>query len=622
MRVLMRVAGSLALLGWLAMRIEWAKLAAAFTQLDWGLWLAGLALYVATQVAGSLRWQLLARPLGFDQPAWQYIRYTLIGMFFGLFLPSVGNDVVRAWCLDAGQGRKRRALLSVLVDRGLGLTVLLVMVLVAALAYPGELPGWVRASVAMVAAGALAGAAVVGFTLFSPMRSPRLRRWQEQGWLFARHPVAAGGAVAWSVAIQAAHVLVVWLIGLAVHAPVPPGYYWVIVPLVSLLTLIPISINGIGVREASMVVLLAPLGITEETALTLVFLWFLAFTAVGASGFVFYLLGDRRPQVAPLGEAACIPGIATSSVRSFNPEPTATVISCPALAVAVGSGLNEERQRMKHPFGLSMLGWALNEEQNIAAYIERAEQFLSALTDDFELIFIDDGSTDRTLEIARECQETRPWLRIFANDRNRGSGYNAKRAITLATKDYLFWQTTDWAYDIARLGENLGYLAHYDILQGFRQGTLSLRGLFYRSDNWRKAVISITNYLLVRFLFRLPLHDYQNVTVYPRRLIQSVTLESESAFTNPECLLKTWWSGARFKEVPVGFLKRQHGQAKGTRFKVILASIGDIFGWWWRWIVRGRRQDHGRGVVHYWSEGDDLARRLGPPNGTGRRAAA
>jgi hypothetical protein len=54
--------------------------------------------------------------------------------------------------------------------------------------------------------------------------------------------------------------------------------------------------------------------------------------------------------------------------------------------------------------------------------------------------------------------------------------------------------------------------------------------------------VSVVNYLLVRTLFRLPVHDFQNVTVYPSRLVQSFTLESDSAFTNPECLLKAWWA--------------------------------------------------------------------------------
>jgi len=250
-----------------------------------------------------------------------------------------------------------------------------------------------------------------------------------------------------------------------------------------------------------------------------------------------------------------------------------------------------------------MLGWAYNEEENIRAYIERAQAFLCSVSDDFELILIDDGSSDRTVEIATRYQQTRPWLRIYANDRNRGSGYNTKRAVSLARKEYLFWQTVDWSYDITVLGQNLDQLRHVDVLQGVRLNSLSLRGLRTRSDNPWKAFISMTNYLLVRLLFRLPLNDYQNVTVYPTSLIQSIELETESAFTNPECLLKAWWKGARIQEIPVPFCRRQRGEAKGTRLRVVWASLKDVVAWWWRWIVLGRRPDKGRGQVSYWSEG-------------------
>ena len=56
------------------------------------------------------------------------------------------------------------------------------------------------------------------------------------------------------------------------------------------------------------------------------------------------------------------------------------------------------------PFGLSMLGWALNEEENIGGYIDRAGTFLAALTDRYELILIDDGSTDRTWSLITDAQ--------------------------------------------------------------------------------------------------------------------------------------------------------------------------------------------------------------------------
>ena len=250
------------------------------------------------------------------------------------------------------------------------------------------------------------------------------------------------------------------------------------------------------------------------------------------------------------------------------------------------------------PFSLSMLGWALNEEESIAAYIDRAGAYLAALTDDYELILIDDGSTDGTWAIATEAQRTRPWLKPFRNDRNRGSGYNTKRAISMATKDYVFWQTVDWAYDIRHLAGAMADLGSVDVLQGVRIGTTSARGMVdERSDNPYKGLVSVVNYRLIRTLFRLPLGDYQNVTVYPRALIQSVILETESAFTNPECLLKTWWRGATIKEVHVPFVKRQRGQGKGTRPRAILAAIQDIVYWWTRWVVLNRRADRGRGRV-------------------------
>jgi glycosyltransferase involved in cell wall biosynthesis len=250
------------------------------------------------------------------------------------------------------------------------------------------------------------------------------------------------------------------------------------------------------------------------------------------------------------------------------------------------------------PFSLSMLGWALNEEESIAAYIDRAGALLAALTDDYELILLDDGSSDRTWQVATEYARSRPWLRPYRNQRNRGSGYNTKRAISLATKDYVFWQTVDWAYDVRYLAQALADLPTVDVLQGVRVDTTSARGMIrQRSDNPYKGLVSVVNYRLIRTLFRLPLSDYQNVTVYPRRLIQSVRLESESAFTNPECLLKTWWRGATFKEVLVPFIKRKAGRGTGTRPKAIVAAILDILFWWTKWVLLRRRTDFGRGRV-------------------------
>ena len=246
---------------------------------------------------------------------------------------------------------------------------------------------------------------------------------------------------------------------------------------------------------------------------------------------------------------------------------------------------------------LSMLGWALNEEANLGEYLERAEAFLTQATNDFELVLIDDGSTDGTWLLMNELARTRPWLRLIQNERNRGSGYCYRAAIRAATKDYFFVQTVDWAYDISLMASSFHLLQHYDILQGVRADTLTWSGLWRRSDNPGKAVVSFVNYGLIRLLFQLPLRDYQNVTVCPTRRVQACILEADSSFANPEVLIKMWWSGASFLEVPVGFQKRQRGKATGTRVKSILRSIREIGRHWLGWVVFNRYPQRGKGRV-------------------------
>jgi glycosyltransferase 2 family protein len=304
MRTVLRIAGSLALLGWLALRTDWSKLAATFAEVHWPLWLAGVGFFLLATAVSSVRWQLLTRPLGFERSTWDYIRFSFLGVYFGLFLPSIGSEVVRAWYLDAGSGRKRLALLSVLIDRACGLAVLLALTLVAALLYPGALPPWVAVTVWIVTGGALFAGMAAAVALGFPGRSARLLHWRTRALLYASHPRVLAGSVVLSVLNVTAHVLVVWTIGLALDVPIPGAYYWLIVPIVSLATTAPISINGIGVREATTVAMLAPLNVGEETALTLVFLWFAAFTAGGVCGLVFYLFGRRRPDSALLRQMA------------------------------------------------------------------------------------------------------------------------------------------------------------------------------------------------------------------------------------------------------------------------------------------------------------------------------
>jgi glycosyltransferase involved in cell wall biosynthesis len=278
------------------------------------------------------------------------------------------------------------------------------------------------------------------------------------------------------------------------------------------------------------------------------------------------------------------------------------------------NSLNSVTQKNKFGRSVSLLCWAYNEEGSIQEYLERASRLMDETVEDYEIILIDDGSTDSTYEIAKRFQEQNPRLKIFKNERNLNVGISSQRAIQRASKEFLFWQTVDWCYDISNLRKYFEYLKTYDIVQGVRRKPVQvkvkllkpflaifklfgIKHLTRRSDTVRKAVISVINYILIRLLFRVPLSDFQNVTFYQTRWIQSITFESRSSFANPEGLIKSHWAGLSIKEVSINFIPRNEGMAKGTRTKTIMRSVYDILKLWFRWIVLGRRGCINKGQI-------------------------
>jgi glycosyltransferase involved in cell wall biosynthesis len=264
---------------------------------------------------------------------------------------------------------------------------------------------------------------------------------------------------------------------------------------------------------------------------------------------------------------------------------------------------------------VSLLCWAYNEEDSIQNYLERASELMDASIEDYEIILIDDGSKDKTYEIASAFQKKNPRLKIFKNERNLNVGISLQRAIMRASEEYLFWQTIDWCYDISNLRIFLEYLKTYDIVQGVRRKPVEVKIKFFkpfaailklfgmkhltrRSDTVQKAIVSLINYFLIRLLFRVPLSDYQNVTFYPTEWIQSIKYEATSSFANPEGLIKSYWNGMSIKEVPINFISRVKGEAKGTRLSAITNSVKDILRLWFKWVVLGRRGNIKKGKIY------------------------
>jgi uncharacterized membrane protein YbhN (UPF0104 family) len=315
---LVRLCGSVALLAVLAWRLDWRQVGAAFAHLNVALWLLAVAAYAAIQALSSLRWRMLARVQGYDGPLGAFVAYYFIGMFFNLVLPtSVGGDVVRVWYLanrdgtGPREGRRMAALVCVMAERVNGVLVLVVLACVAAAFSPTPLPPWLAGGVAVIGATSVCCVAALPALnrLFEKYprvgghpRLAHLRRLLAGSLAYGEHPALVFNVTALSVVVQVGNVVVVWLIGVALGLPISPWYYGVLVPLVTLLTLLPVSVNGMGLREAGTVLLLAPLGVGEADAVTLSFLTFAVYTAASVGGVFFYLFG-RFPRYN--GNAEC-----------------------------------------------------------------------------------------------------------------------------------------------------------------------------------------------------------------------------------------------------------------------------------------------------------------------------
>jgi uncharacterized membrane protein YbhN (UPF0104 family) len=296
-----RPLGSLVLLGILGLATDWARLAEVMRGMHPGPWLAAVTVYVLAQAASSLRWRQLAAALGLRAGYLRFLALYSVGMFFNLALPtSVGGDVVRALHLPRASGvngQAAAALLSVFAERLSGLVVLVALAVVAALASPVPLEPWLAGAVAVVGGATGLGLALLpAVALLGARAGARFERVAELLRLVGGRPGLLAEVTALSLVVQLASVAQTWLVARALGLEVPVGYLAVVVPVATLVTLLPISVNGMGLRELALVVLLAPVGLGKAEAVSLGLLQLAVTVSAGLAGGLVYL-ADRRPAL-------------------------------------------------------------------------------------------------------------------------------------------------------------------------------------------------------------------------------------------------------------------------------------------------------------------------------------
>lgn len=282
--IAVKVAVSVALLGVLFSRADVSAMGARFRQMDLGWMAAALAVYGLMLVISAWRWQLLLRVQTIRVGFGHLTNSFLVATFFNNFLPSnIGGDVVRVADTAPYAGSKTVATTIVLLDRVLGLVALLAVAAAAsALATAAGVP-LVGVGYIWIALVALLGGLM--FVLLFPQRFARMmhaiaggrgegiqiRLVNLLGALsrFAEQPGPLGIAFAGAVAVQALLVLFFMCVARSLEVPLPLMAASVVVPVSLAVQMVPVSINGFGVRESVFAFFFASLGLNVGSALTL-----------------------------------------------------------------------------------------------------------------------------------------------------------------------------------------------------------------------------------------------------------------------------------------------------------------------------------------------------------------
>jgi len=299
--VAIKAAITLSLLGWLLHRIDLAPLLARLGSIDPALSLAAVALMMAQLLLTGWRWAAIARTIGAPLTREATIRLTLIGQFFNQTLPSaIGGDAVRAWLAQREGMSLTKAVTGVFADRVLALLLLVAIVAATLPAFYARVPApELRFSIS-----ALCAVTAAGVVVLLAFGAPLSRLLQRHRWTAALGRLAAdlrlvltsrgiGALICSAIVVHLAVVSSIWVIARALAIEVSLFDCVVIVPPIILITTLPISIAGWGVRESATVVGFAFLGVAPVDAVALSVVFGLVLIVIGLPGGAIWMLQRR-----------------------------------------------------------------------------------------------------------------------------------------------------------------------------------------------------------------------------------------------------------------------------------------------------------------------------------------
>jgi glycosyltransferase involved in cell wall biosynthesis len=218
--------------------------------------------------------------------------------------------------------------------------------------------------------------------------------------------------------------------------------------------------------------------------------------------------------------------------------------------------------------GVSVVLPCFDEEENVADAVRLASLAAGRAARVYEVIVVDDGSTDGTLEIATALAVRGPAVRVLVHEHNLGYGAALRSGIAAARQPWILLTDADGQFDLTQLDDFLPFAGDHDVLVGHREA---------RQDPLGRRVTARAWNALVRVVFGLPVHDVDCAFKLVRRdLVQHLALVSSGAMISTELLVRCLDEGARLKELGVRHRPRTAGRQSGNHPRVVARAFREL----------------------------------------------
>lgn len=216
---------------------------------------------------------------------------------------------------------------------------------------------------------------------------------------------------------------------------------------------------------------------------------------------------------------------------------------------------------------ISVIIPAYNDETTIARLVQDTDCLLKEISSDYEIVVVNDGSKDNTLNVLQELTRKFSNLRLINHEQNKGFGKTIKELYHAGTKDLVFSLPGDYQFAPKELLAMAKGLHKYDLVIGHR---------VHRNDPPRRKLQSAIYNLMLRIFYGCGYKDVNSIKLFRREILERVKLESDTPFVDAELCIRTYKAGYKVIEIPIEHLPRLSQGASGGKFSVIWETFSDL----------------------------------------------